>query len=80
MDKLKFYRNSEPVTGTVTFMDYSSYTEQNPVSVAEYLYKNLISLVPGTIFGVEGPYLRVCYTREDFVNSFELFKDALNLM
>ncbi|MGC8497686.1 MAG: pyridoxal phosphate-dependent aminotransferase [Thermoplasmata archaeon] len=78
MGKLKFYRNLEPVTGTVTFMDYSSYIEQDSVSVSEYLYKNQISIVPGTIFGVEGPYLRVCYTREDFMNSFELFKDALN--
>ncbi|MEM0160742.1 MAG: aminotransferase class I/II-fold pyridoxal phosphate-dependent enzyme, partial [Thermoplasmata archaeon] len=80
MGKLKFYRNLEPLTGTVTFIDYSSYIERDPVSVSEYLYKNLISLVPGTIFGVEGPYLRVCYSREDFTNSFERFKDALNLI
>ncbi len=80
MGKLKFYRNLEPVTGTVTFIDYSSYTDLDSVSVSEYLYKNLISLVPGSIFGVKGPYLRVCYTRDDFTSSFERLKDTLNLI
>jgi len=77
MGKLKFYRNLEPVTGTVTFLDYSAYSEIDSLSMAEFLSKNSISVVPGKIFGVNGPYIRVCYTRENFQESFNVLLEKL---
>ncbi|MDP8011304.1 MAG: pyridoxal phosphate-dependent aminotransferase [Thermoplasmata archaeon] len=80
MGGLKFYKNVEPEVGTVTFLDYSYYTSMDSRSVAEYLFKNQISIVPAEFFGVNGPYLRVCYTRENFQESFvELIKNLENL-
>ncbi|MGC8663040.1 MAG: pyridoxal phosphate-dependent aminotransferase [Thermoplasmata archaeon] len=75
--KLRFYNDMEPKVGTVTFLDYSSYSKMDSVAMAEYLYKNQISTVPGTLFGVKGPYIRVCYTRENFKESFESLIKAL---
>lgn len=77
MGKLKFYKNEEPVTGTVTFIDYSAYSKMDSISMAEYLSKNSISVVPGNIFGVSGPYIRVCYTRENFKESFDLLREKI---
>lgn len=78
MGRLKFYRDVEPVAGTVTFLDYSSFTKRDSLSVSEHLYKKGISAAPSSLFGVGGPYIRVCYTRDDFAESFEMLKKALD--
>jgi aspartate/methionine/tyrosine aminotransferase len=73
MGKLRFYGNKGPELSTVSFVDYSLYTKMDSIALGEYLYKKGISIVPGKFFGVEGPYLRVCYTREDFSRVFDQF-------
>ncbi|MGC8598603.1 MAG: aminotransferase class I/II-fold pyridoxal phosphate-dependent enzyme [Thermoplasmata archaeon] len=77
MGRLRFYGGREPVLSTVTFVDYSSYSDMDSVSMAEYLHSKGISIVPGKLFGVDGPYLRVCYTRENFQEVFDAFIQAL---
>lgn len=73
MSKLKYFGNREPVLSTTTFVDYSAYTNMDSVSVAEFLHSKGISTVPGKFFGIDGPFLRVCYTRENFPQVFDSF-------
>ncbi|MGC8646260.1 MAG: aminotransferase class I/II-fold pyridoxal phosphate-dependent enzyme [Thermoplasmata archaeon] len=69
--KLRFYRNSIPVSGTVVFMDYSEYSDQDSIDISGLLYENGISVVPSRYFGIEGPYIRIAYTSENFREGYD---------
>ncbi len=75
--KLKFYKGKEPLIGTVALADYSEYTQHPSTEVATLLSEKGISIVPGEIFGINGTYLRVCYSREDFAESYSALIEAL---
>lgn len=77
LGKLKFFRGIEPVLGTVSFIDYSYYSNLKSYEFSEFLFKNEISAVPGNLFGIEGTYIRVCYSRENFSESFEKLLEIL---
>ncbi len=79
-EKLKFYKNKEPLIGTVALVDYSEYTGLPSTYVAARLSKSGICAIPGDLFGIRGPYLRVCYTRENFSEALFALIDALERM
>ncbi|MCY0858803.1 MAG: pyridoxal phosphate-dependent aminotransferase [Sulfolobaceae archaeon] len=74
---LRFYKDVEPLLSTVSFIDYSYYTEMSSRELAEYLVSKGILVVPGYMFGVDGPYMRVCYSRSDFKESFKVLIEEL---
>ncbi len=67
---LKFYLDRQPKLGTVSFLDYSKLSEIDSLTFSELLFKESISVVPAKFFGITGPYIRVCYSRSDFPDSF----------
>ncbi len=71
MGRLKFYNGSNPVPGTVVFIDYSYYTNLDSVTISEMLHKHDISVVPSIYFGVNGNYIRISYTSENFKEGFD---------
>ncbi|MEL9998970.1 MAG: aminotransferase class I/II-fold pyridoxal phosphate-dependent enzyme [Thermoplasmata archaeon] len=73
MGKLKFYNNKIPELSTLSFIDYSEYSNMDSISIANYLYSKGISIVPSKFFGIDGTYLRVCYTRKNFQEIFDKF-------
>ena len=75
---LRFYQDRKPRLGTVSFIDYSKYSEIDSFTLSELLFKKSISVVPAKFFGISGPYIRVCYSRSDFSVSFNKLIDFLN--
>ncbi len=76
-DRLKFYKNIEPLNVPVSFMDYSNYTDMDSDNLSEELSKSGIIAVPSRFFGLNGTYLRICTTRLNFEESYSRLINAL---
>lgn len=68
--KLNFYNGITPSLGTVSYLDYSQYTDSDSLRLAEDIAKHSISVVPAKFFNHEGTYLRICYSRSNFKESY----------
>ncbi len=76
-DKLKFYKNIEPLNVPVSFMDYSNYTDMDSDNLSEELSRRGIIAAPSRFFGLNGTYLRICTTRLNFEESYSRLINAL---
>ncbi len=79
-ERLKFYKNIVPVNVPVSFMDYSGYTRLPADQVSEKLSSAGILAVPAKLFGIDGPYLRICTTKLNFEESYSKLIEALKNM
>ncbi|AFZ69931.1 aspartate/tyrosine/aromatic aminotransferase [Caldisphaera lagunensis DSM 15908] len=77
-DKLEFFKGRIPVLGTISFMDYSNYTKIDSKELTEKLIDKSILVVPSSYFGINGPYMRVCYSSKNFEEGYGKLKEALN--
>ncbi len=76
-EDLEFYKGKTPVLGTTSFMSYSKYAEIDSEELAKKLVQKSILVVPAYYFGVTGPYIRVCYSAENFEEGYKELKKAL---
>ncbi len=79
-ERLKFYKNIIPLNVPVSFVDYSDYTRLPADQVSEKLSSIGIIAVPAKLFGVDGPYLRICTTKLNFEESYSKLIEALKNM